>query len=150
ALLQRFTNHQLLEDQIARSRGDLEAETILGSLAIQFGRTTSARAALREAIGSIDANGVWRRNLPDPAAYRNAIEPHRRGALLVAAIFDAFLAIYRRRTDDLFRIYTGGTGVLKPGAIHPDLVHRLAREANRSASHVLAMCIRALDYVPPV
>jgi subtilisin family serine protease len=150
ALLQRFTNYQLLEDQISRCRGNLDRETVLGSLATQFGRATGARGALRQAIGFVDAAGKWHRNHPDPASYRNTLEPHKRGALLVAAVFDALLAIYRRRTDDLFRIYAGGTGGLKRGAIHPDLVHRLAREANRSARHVLHMCIRALDYLPPV
>jgi hypothetical protein len=87
---------------------------------------------------------------PDPADYQRIVEPHARGALLVAAVFDAFLAIYKTRVADLLRIYTGGTGVLPSGAIHPDLVNRLAREASKSAGHVLNMCIRALDYSPPV
>ena len=76
--------------------------------------------------------------------------PHSRGAILVAAVFDAFLAIYETRTADLMRISTGGAGVLSAGAIHPDLVHRLAAEAVKSAKHILDMCIRALDYIPPV
>ena len=88
--------------------------------------------------------------MPDPADYQKVQAPHTRGAILVAAVFDAFLAIYKNRTADLLRIYTGGTGVLPSGAIHPDLVRRLAQEATKSAGHVLNMCIRALDYLPPV
>lgn len=65
-------------------------------------------------------------------------------------MFDAFLAIYRSRTRDLLRIATGGTGVLPLGNIHPDLVERLAQEASKTARHLLLMCIRAIDYCPPV
>jgi subtilisin family serine protease len=150
ALMQHFTMTEILRHQIARTRGDLESESMLGSLAMQFGRSTGKRGGLREAIGTLDANGMWRRLVPDPSAYQKVTEPHARGALLVAAVFDAFLAIYKVRTADLYRIYTGGTGVLQPGAVHPDLVDRLAAEATKSATHVLRICIRALDYVPPV
>jgi hypothetical protein len=87
---------------------------------------------------------------PDPAQYETTMTPHARGALLVAAIFDAFLAIYNTRTADLVRLSSGGSGVLPAGAIHPDLVHRLCEEASKSAKHVLTMIIRALDYLPPV
>jgi hypothetical protein len=68
----------------------------------------------------------------------------------VAAIFEAFLSIYRSRVADLFRIASQGTGILREGALHPDLVNRLAAEASKSAQHVLNMCVRALDYCPPV
>lgn len=77
-------------------------------------------------------------------------EVHGRGAILVAAIFDAFLAIYKRRTRDLVRLASGGTGELQNGELQPDLVNRLAGEASLAAGHVLNMCIRALDYCPPV
>jgi hypothetical protein len=149
ALLQHFTIPEVLENEIRRTRGDIEAESILGSLAVQFGRASGGRGALRDAIGRIH-NGVWRRLVPDPAELQRRLTPHSRGAILVAAVFDAFLAIYKKRTADLLRIYTGGTGVLPSGAIHPDLVDRLAEEAAKSAGHVLTMCIRALDYLPPV
>src|SRR5262249_5972745 len=85
---------------------------------------------------------------PNPLAYQTLTEPHERGAILVAAVFDAFLAIYRRRISDLLRIATSGTGVLPAGDLHPDLVNRLAEEAAKSAQHVLRMCIRPLDYSP--
>lgn len=149
ALMQHFTIPEILENEIGRTRGNIEAESILGSLAIQFGRAMGSRGALRNAIGTMK-DGTWTRLAPNPTDYERTLTPHARGAILVAAVFDAFIAIYKRRTADLLRIYTGGTGVLPDGAIHPDLVRRLANEATKSAGHVLNMCIRALDYVPPV
>ncbi len=149
ALMQHFTIPDVLKHEIARTRGDIEAESLLGSLALQFGYAMGGRAALREAIGHFE-NGVWKRFIPDPADLQKRVTPHERGALLVGAVFDAFIAIYKERIADLLRIYTGGTGVLPSGSIHPDLVGRLADEAARSATHVLNMCIRALDYLPPV
>jgi hypothetical protein len=76
--------------------------------------------------------------------------PHDRGGILLAAVFSAFLSIYKARSADLFRIATNGTGVLREGEIHPDLVRRLAREASAAADAVLTMCIRGFDYCPPV
>ena len=149
SLLQHFTIPEVLENEISRTRGDIEAESMLGSLAVQFGRAMGGRGALRNAIGRME-NGVWKRFEPNPADLQERQVPHSRGAVLVAAVFDAFIAIYKSRIGDLLRISTGGTGVLPTGAIHPDLVRRLADEAAKSANHVLNMCIRALDYLPPV
>ena len=66
------------------------------------------------------------------------------------AVYDAFLAIVARRTADLIRIATNGTGRLPEGALHPDLVNRLTEETCTAAHHVLEICIRALDYCPSV
>src|SRR5439155_14300679 len=87
---------------------------------------------------------------PSRDEYANAQEAHERGRVLLAAVFDAFLKIYDRRTEDLMRLASGGSGILRPGALHPDLVGRLAEAATKSAQHVLKLSIRALDYMPPV
>jgi hypothetical protein len=149
ALMQHFAMPEVLRAEIRRTRGDIEAESLLGGLAVQFGQATGRGGALREAIGRLEG-GKWQRLAADPSEYGRRLTPHSRGAILVAAVFDAFITIYKSRIADLLRIYTGGTGELAPGAIHPDLVNRLADEAYKSATHVLTMCIRALDYLPPV
>ena len=92
----------------------------------------------------------WVRAIPDPTLYPTTLAPHARGAILVKAVFDAFLAIYKTRTEGLIRLATGGTGILTGGAIPPDLVASLAGEAAKAAQHVLNMIIRAIDYMPPI
>ena len=149
ALMQHFTIPELLRQEIGRTRGDIETESMLGSLAVQFGRATGGRGALRDAIGRMEGK-EWKRFIPDPADLSKRLTPHSRGAVLVGAVFDAFIAIYKTRVADLLRVAAVGASKLPGGAIHPDLVGRLANEAATSAGHVLTMCIRALDYVPPV
>jgi hypothetical protein len=151
ALFQHFTFPEVLAHQIARTRGDLATENLLGQLATQFGHARGMHGALRDAIGHYDAaQKKWVKHEPDPTELDTTMQVHARGAILVAAVFDAFLSIYRNRTRDLFRLASGGTGVLNEGELHPDLVNRLAQEAAKAAGHVLNMCIRALDYCPPV
>jgi hypothetical protein len=151
AMFQHFSYEGVLRDQIARTRGRLnDSESLLGQLAQQFGRATGRGSALRDALGENDKKGKWQRRAPDPRALDKTTEPHARGAILVAAVFGAFLLVYKQRTADLFRIATQGTGVLPEGDIPPDLANRLAAEASRCAREILQMCIRALDYCPPV
>jgi subtilisin family serine protease len=144
AIFQHFTFPELLQYEIQRSRGDLAGQgDLMANLARQFGQAVGQigqRGALRSAIGT----------KPSRDEYVNAQEPHERGRVLLAAVFDAFLAIYNRRTQDLLRLASGGSGILQPGALHPDLVGRLAEAATKSAQHVLKLSIRALDYMPPV
>ncbi len=138
ALFQHFSLPQVLEFAISNTRGDLKIDNLLAQIGQEFGMATGMHRALRSALGQ----------KPDPAAIGKVTEPHARGSILVAAVFGAFVAIYTRRTRDLLRLATQGTGVLSPGEIHPDLVGRMAAEARKSAQHVLTMCIRALDYCP--
>ncbi|MFP5287481.1 MAG: hypothetical protein ACLGI9_17215 [Thermoanaerobaculia bacterium] len=151
ALFQHFTQPEALRHQIAKTRGDLASQNLLGELAHQFGQAIGNHGALRDAIGRVNPEtGRWEPQEPDPELYPRTTEPHDRGAILVAAMFDAFLSIYRARISDLLRIATGGSGVLPAGNLHPDLVNRLANEATKTARHLLRMAIRALDYCPPV
>lgn len=151
ALFQHFTLKDLLAHQIAKTRGDLATENLLAELAQQFGRAIGGHGALRDAIGGKDPDtGKWQRAEPTGRELEGETEPHNRGAVLVGAVFDAFVSIYNRRTEDLIRLASGGSGILSQGALHPDLVNRLAGEAAKSASQVLNICVRALDYCPPV
>ncbi|WP_271023637.1 hypothetical protein [Rhizobium sp. RCAM05973] len=137
ALFQQFTYRDLVRREIARARTDLSASTMLGKLAPQFGEGTGLGGALRRYP-----------DLPSQINYATTFATHARGSLLVAAVYQAFLAIVERRTGDLIRLATGGSGVLPEGAIHPDLVNRLTDETCKAAAHVLKMCIRAIDYCP--
>ena len=151
ALFQHFSYPGVLQDQISRTRGNLAGENLLGQLAQQFGKASGRGGALRDALGRTNPEtGQWEPLLPDVRALDNTPEPHERGAILVAAVFGAFLKVYRARSADLYRIASEGTGVLRAGEIHPDLATRLATEARRAAQYTLQMCIRALDYCPPV
>src|SRR5262249_37771975 len=145
-----FSYPGVLRDQIARTRGDLARQSVLGQLAQQFALASGRGDALRSYLGTVDENGQWTAVKPDPALLEQATEPHDRGAILVAAVFGAFVKVYAKRPRDLFRIATEGTGVLRAGDIHPDLVNRLAEEAERGADRALQICIRAIDYCPPV
>ncbi len=151
ALFQHFSFKEALRSQIARTRGDLRSQNLLGELAQQFGHAIGNYGSLRDAIGKVNPETKkWEPAIPDPNDYMTRTEPHDRGAILVAALFDAFIRIYKRRASDLLRIATNGTGILPVGELHPDLVNRLASEAAKSAQHVLNICIRALDFLPPV
>jgi len=112
----------------------------LVQLAQQFGEATGKGRGLRSALGT-------RPNCED---IRKFTEPHRRGSILVAAVFDAFFSIYVRRTADLFRIYRAAGGRLLAVDIPEPLAERLAAEAVRTANDFFKVCVRALDYCPPV
>jgi len=140
ALFQHFTFPEVLRHQVAATRGDLQRGNLLAELAQEFGKALGNHGALRSALG----------DKPDPAALAQTLEPHARGSILVAAVFEAFTIIYGSRATDLIRLATAGSGVLPAGALPELLADELAKEAAKTAKHFLQMCIRALDYCPPV
>jgi hypothetical protein len=149
ALFQHFSLPEVLRHQIARTRGDLAQQNLLAQLAQQFGQAIGQRGSLRDALGTTE-DGVWKPKRPEPDELTRTFEPHARGSILVGAVFDAFLTIYRACIAPSVRVATGGTGQLPPGEMQPDLVTLLSEEAAKTARHVLQVCIRALDYCPPV
>jgi len=151
ALLQRFTFRSVVEEQIRNSRGDLlSPENMLGDLAIQFGQAVSNnRRALRSFLVEPDGKGGNITVKPDPQKLHTVKDPHSRGAILVAAVFDAFARLYKYRTADLIRLASNGTGILAHGEIDPDLVKLLSKEACEISEKLMQICIRALDYCPP-
>jgi hypothetical protein len=140
ALFQHFSIPDALRYTVAQTRGNLNLQNLLADLAQQFGQASDGSRALRSALGK----------KASPTDYADATEAHDRGAVLLAALFEAFLDLYEARSTDLKRLATGGTGVLPEGDISADLVMRLCVEAAETASRVLTACIRALDYCPPV
>jgi hypothetical protein len=66
------------------------------------------------------------------------LEPHRRGEILVAAVLNAFLAVWMQRLEPL-------VGVQSKLANRG----RVVEEGCKAASHLQKISIRALDYLPP-
>jgi len=161
ALFQHFSQKEALVETIRRTGGLIYASKLpaevepgkegpltgveltksnpLVDLARQFGEAMGTRKALRWALGTP----------PNSQELERLFEPHARGAVLVAAVFDAFFSIYIRRTRDLMRI-ARTNGYREGRDLDGDLVERLAREAASTASQFLNICIRALDYCVPV
>lgn len=131
------------------------AEHALGSIDTK-GRIEAKRASvaslrrsvlfgLAEEVGSL-IHGVRGRPLRDSvnlsrgAAWKKDPAfrlPHRRAEVLVAAVTHALLEIWSGRLKDI----TSVEGLSR---------RRAAEEGAKSAEHLLRMCIRAIDYCPPL
>jgi hypothetical protein len=137
------TNNDRTSEQASNPliQAQLAERNPLVELARQFGDASGRDSGLRSALGTP----------PDPRDYLQKQEPHDRGSVLVAAVFDAYFTIYLKRTSSLFRLYRAGGGVSLTGDDVPQpLAELLAAEASRTADRFFRLCVRALDYCPPV
>ena len=158
ALLQHFTMRRVVEHELTGSGGVLRSINLLTGLAQQFGSATGRNGALRQALDTLSeeqqaldrashaATVGHATEVPQVKRLSEVTEPHDRGQILVAAVFDAFVTIYERRTADLFRIAAVDAGQPLPER----LATRLSEEACKAATSVMQMCVRGLDYLPPV
>ncbi len=128
------------DDGNPQTQAEIAQINPLVQLALQFGEASGMDRGLRQMLGT----------LPNSKDIETLSEPHDRGAILVAAVFDAYFTVYTRRTADLFRIFRAGGGPLNPVDLPQPLADRLAREASRTAEEFFSICAHAIDYCPPV
>jgi hypothetical protein len=141
AILQHFSYKQVLEAEIRKAGSRLENASLLFGIAHAFGLSVGKGGALRSAD---DDDNATRR------VYSPGLEAHEMGSILSSAVFDAFRLLYLRKTERFLRLAAGGTGPLPKDFLPTELVGILAQEASKLASQVLSICVRALDYCPPV
>jgi hypothetical protein len=163
ALFRHFSHKEALLDTIQKTGGrlyqyHLEPEAMMTDgnpmiqaqklqdnpligLAQQFGEARGTGRALRSALSE----------LPDPKKIKNPdLEPHERGAILVAAIFDAYFTVYLRLTADLFRLFWAGGGNTQSRELSGPMANLLAKSASKTANILFKICVRAIDYCPVV
>lgn len=143
AILQHFSYSEVLRAALRESRGELRRSRLLWDLATQFGQATGRSTALRTGLDTESGYGK-------PRLYDPSIEQHDLGSVLVSGVFEAFTRIYALKVERYIRAATGGSGVLPEGEVQADLQGILAEEAAQLAAQFLKMCIRAIDYCPPV
>jgi len=162
ALFRHFSHKEALLDTIQRTGGKLyqyhlhpdaimsegkpviQAEKLqdnpLIGLAQQFGEARGTGRALRSALS----------DLPDPKKMQDpSLEPHERGGILVAAIFDAYFTVYLRQTADLFRLYRSNINSETTEVSGP-FANLLVKAASKTANILFKICVRAIDYCPAV
>lgn len=146
ALLHRFSHKDVVREALRASRGRLDTER-LTDIGRQFGETSGDFGPIRNAIDyTYDKDGRKKY-----ASYDTVKEAHDRGRILCAAVYEAFVTIYDRKIERYVRLATGGTGVIDPRAeLSSDLLEVLTDEARTLAQQFLNICIRAIDYCPPV
>ena len=128
-------------DAMTRIRGEASARNPLVDLAQQFGEASGMGRGLRSAL----------EDRPDPASMSTRVnDPHFRGSILVAAVFDAYFSTYLRASADLFRIYRAGGAQMISPELPTSLANLLAETASETADEFFMLCARALDYCPPV
>ena len=148
AFFQHFTFEGVVSAQLDKSKGRLEHARNLIDIAKVFGSALGLEGgALRTVWNPSDDKEKANETVVLNAGLR---EPHELGRVLVYAIFDAFLTIYNRKAKRYIKLATGGSGTLPDGDIPIGLRDFLVDEARKLAKQFLTICIRAIDYCPPV
>jgi hypothetical protein len=157
ALLLHFSYAGVVEQAIRESRGAIARGSLLSDVAREFGYARSRAGGSTALRSAIDVEGVvaFDSDVPPgtdggPVRYDASLEPHQLGSVLVSAIFEAFVTVVRRKGERLMRIAGLDPRAVGQAQLGDELVRALADEASGVASRFLDICIRAIDYCPPV
>ena len=139
-LFQQFAFPGFLAGQLIFTTDLDRNEQMLGDLASRVAQAAGMQAELRIGIAARDKS----KQLPDPRIPKY----QDRAATLVAALFEGFLAISRKRVARLLGLAELGAGDRRDLTI--DRLDAVAASTAKSASDMLRMCTRAIDYLPPL
>lgn len=157
ALFLHFTYPEVVERAIRDAGGSLSGGRLLTDIAREFGYAR-ARDGKGQALRSgIDVDGIAAFDSDiaptregGPAGYDATLEPHLLGSVLVSAVFEAFVTVVRRKCERYFQIAGLPSQLTQASALNDALIKAIAQEASDVAAQFLNVCIRAIDYCPPV
>jgi hypothetical protein len=157
ALFLHFSYADVVERAISQWYGGSREISLLTDLAREFGYARSKSGQGKALRSGVDLEGIAAFDSDvDPAheqgpkRYDPKLESHALGSVLVSAVFEAFVTVAKRKTERLFRIAGVDPRDLGKVALGEALVKALAQEASLLATQFLNICIRAIDYCPPV
>ena len=156
AFFQHFNFDDVVRVAVARTRGDLDEAKILVEIAREFGQALDGNGQALRTLNDVDKefDGEHKEGCsPEDKILQYGCttdQPHDRGRVLARAVYSAFLTIYKRRARPYIKLATGGTGMLAEGDLAKGLEDILVFQARRLAGQFLSICIRAIDYCPPV
>ncbi len=157
ALFLHFSYPGVVEQAIRESRGAITRGSLLSDVAREFGYARSRTGKATALRSAIDVEGLvaFDADAPPgsdggPVRYDPSMEPHQLGSVLVSAVFEAFVTVVRRKGERLLRIAGLDPRAVGQAQLGDELVRALAQEASDVASRFLDICIRAIDYCPPV
>lgn len=146
---QHFRFGDLVRCELERARGRLNKADLLTGIAGEFGRGIGDGMHPLRTLVEIESE-VEHAERPLLRYDDVGQEPHDRGRVLARAVFAAFHEVYERRARPYLKLASNGTGTLPPGDLPTGLVDILVNELCKLAEQFLTMCVRAIDYVPPV
>jgi hypothetical protein len=139
-LFQQFAVPGFLRDGVDLTADLDRNQRLLEEMTARLAQPTGPQAELRKRIGARE----------EPAEKSLPLLPRfeERASALVAAVFAAFLAVWRQRCARLLALAGVVTAVPQP--LSGELREAASAEAAKCAAQLLHICIRAIDYCPPV